>query len=155
MTICVILMAILTVVLGLQVFMRYAMHASLSWSEELARYTFVWLVFIGISYGARMMRHIKIDAGLLCFPKILRPYVVILGEVLSLIFSFFVIYLGWGMVETQLMIGQLSPAMRIPMWAVYSAPMVGFSLTAIRLVQSIAYHIKHIGEPESDSEEIQ
>lgn len=41
MTICVILMAILTVVLGLQVFMRYAMHASLSWSEELARYTFV------------------------------------------------------------------------------------------------------------------
>lgn len=62
-----------------------------------------------------MMRHIKIDAGLLCFPKILRPYVVILGEVLSLIFSFFVIYLGWGMVETQLMIGQLSPAMRIPM----------------------------------------
>lgn len=153
MCLCVALMSALALVLGFQVFMRYCMQASLSWSEECARYLFVWLVFIGISYGARMIRHIKIDAGLLCFPKVMRPYVVIFGDVLSLIFSLWVVYFGWSMVKMQLTIGQLSPAMRIPMWLVYSAPMVGFSLTSIRLVQSIFYHIKHRNDKEDPDAE--
>lgn len=52
-----------------------------------------------------------------------------------------------------MMIGQLSPAMRIPMWLVYSAPLVGFSLTSIRLVQSITYYIKNIGKETQDEEQ--
>ena len=153
MSICVLLMSALALILGTQVFMRYVMHASLGWSEELSRYIFVWLVFMGISYGARMMRHIKIDAGLYCFPKALRPYVVILGELLFLAFALTVIYLDWQLVKKQMMIGQLSPAMRIPMWLVYSAPLVGFSLTSIRLVQSITYYIKNIGKETQDEEQ--
>ena len=46
------------------------------------------------------------------------------------------------------MIEQLSPAMRIPMWVVYSAPLVGFTLTSIRVVQSIVYNFKHRNDPE-------
>ncbi|WP_198002740.1 TRAP transporter small permease [Succinatimonas hippei] len=150
MWICVILMSAIGIVLSFQVIMRYIFHSSLGWSEELARYMFVWLVFIGISYGAKVMRHIKIDAFLFLFPKILRPYIVILGDVLSLVFAIAVIYLGWGMVQTQLMIGQLSPAMRIPMWIVYLAPIVGFGLASIRLIQGIIYHIKHLKDGEGD-----
>lgn len=59
MSICVALISVIAVVLGLQVFMRYVMQNSLSWSEELARYLFIWLIYIGISYGAKIMRHIK------------------------------------------------------------------------------------------------
>lgn len=145
--ICVFLISLISLVLGFQVFMRYIMHASLGWSEELARYCFVWLVFMGISFGAREMRHIKIDAGLFCFPKFLRKYVVIIGEVLFLIFSIWIAYLSIGLVEKQIMIEQLSPAMRIPMWVVYSAPLVGFTLTSIRVVQAIVYTVKNINDP--------
>ena len=49
------------------------------------------------------------------------------------------------------MIEQLSPAMRVPMWIVYSAPVVGFSLTSIRVIQSMVYTFKHRNDPE-DSE---
>ena len=80
MWICVILMSAIGLVLSFQVIMRYVFHSSLGWSEELARYMFVWLVFIGISYGAKVMRHIKIDAFLYLFPKCMRPYIVILGD---------------------------------------------------------------------------
>lgn len=145
--ICVFLISLISLVLGFQVFMRYIMHASLGWSEELARYCFVWLVFMGISFGAREMRHIKIDAGLFCFPKFLRKYVVVIGEVLFLIFSIWIAYLSIGLVEKQIMIEQLSPAMRIPMWVVYSAPLVGFTLTSIRVVQAIVYTVKNINDP--------
>ena len=51
------------------------------------------------------------------------------------------------MVEKQIMIEQLSPAMRIPMWVVYSAPLVGFTLTSIRVVQAIVYTVKNINDP--------
>ena len=40
-TICIILMSIMTIIIFIQVIMRYVMHNSLSWSEELARYCFV------------------------------------------------------------------------------------------------------------------
>ncbi len=144
MTVCVVLMSALGLILSLQVIMRYIFQSSLSWSEELARYIFIWLVFIGISYGAKVMRHIKIDAFLYFFPKFLRPYVVILGDVLSLVFALSVVYLGFSMVELQLMLRQLSPAMRIPIWLVYLAPIVGFGLASIRLIQGIIFQIKEL-----------
>lgn len=53
-TVSVFLMSLMTVLIFLQVIMRYVMHNSLSWSEELARYTFVWLIYIAISYGSKL-----------------------------------------------------------------------------------------------------
>jgi tripartite ATP-independent transporter DctM subunit len=51
-----------TVVVALvQVFYRYVLNASLSWPEELARWAFVWLVFLGMAWGFRRDSHIAID----------------------------------------------------------------------------------------------
>ena len=153
-SICITLMTLLTIVLGIQVFMRYVMQASLSWSEELARYMFVWLVYMGISYGAKIMRHIKIDAGLYLFPKAIRRHVVILGDIIFFTFSLVIVYFAWGLVVRQFKLEQLSPAMQIPMWIVYAAPLVGFALTAIRELQTIVYRIKHLKDPYEDPTEI-
>ena len=40
------LLIAMTVIMGIQVFARYALGASLSWSEELTRYLFILLVFM-------------------------------------------------------------------------------------------------------------
>ena len=145
---CVVLKSAIAVVLGIQVFMRYCMHQSLGWSEEFARYCFVWLVFIGISFGAKMMKHITIDAGLYIFPKIMRKYVVICGQILFLVFSIWILCLAWQFAVRQFNIGLLSPSMRIPMWIVYSAPVVGFTLTSIRVIQAIIHSLGHLNDPE-------
>ncbi len=146
MSICVALISVIAVVLGLQVFMRYVMQNSLSWSEELSRYLFVWLIYIGIAYGAKIMRHIKIDASLYLFPKKWRAYVVIIGDFLFLIFCFIVIAYSVKLVNRQIMLSQTSPAIGMPMWILYAAPAVGFGLTAIRQVQTILYRIKIVKE---------
>lgn len=151
-SICITLMSIITVVLGIQVFMRYVMHASLSWSEELARYCFIWLVYIGISYGAKIMRHIKIDAGLYLFPKNARKYIVITGDVVFFLFALVIVYYAWNLVGRQIKLGQLSPAMQIPMWIVYAAPLVGFTLTAIRQLQTIVFRVKHLNDDKDPTE---
>lgn len=154
MSICIVLMSVLTVVLGIQVFFRYVMGASLSWSEELARYMFVWLVYLGIPYGCKVMRHIKIDAGLYLFPKAIRRHIVILGDVIFLCFAIAIVYYAWGLEMKQIKFGQLSPAMQIPMWIPYGAPLVGFFLTAIREIQTIIYRVKHLKDPEKDPNDI-
>lgn len=154
MSICIVLMSTLTVVLGVQVFFRYVMGASLSWSEELSRYMFVWLVYLGIPYGCKVMRHIKIDAGLYLFPKAIRRYVVILGDIIFLCFAIAIVYYAWGLEMKQIKFGQLSPAMQIPMWIPYGAPLVGFFLTAIREIQTIIFRIKHLNDPEKDPNDI-
>jgi TRAP-type C4-dicarboxylate transport system permease small subunit len=45
----------------LQVIMRYVFNNSLSWSEELGKFMFVWVSWIGISIGQRRFEHIKIE----------------------------------------------------------------------------------------------
>ena len=79
-SLCVALMSVMTVVIFVQVVMRYVFHNSLTWSEEFARYCFIWLIYLGISYGCKIMKHIKIDAALKLFPEKMRPYVVIFGD---------------------------------------------------------------------------
>ena len=66
---CVVLMSVMTVIIFVQVVARYVFQNSLSWSEELARYIFIWLVYLGISYGCQMRKHIKIDAASTCFRR--------------------------------------------------------------------------------------
>ncbi len=143
-SICVVLMIAIAIVLGLQVFMRYVMQDSLSWSEELSRYMFIFLIYIGISYGAKIMRHIKIDAGLYIFPKTWRSKVVVVGDVLFLIFCLIVVVYSITLVKRQLLLGQTSPAIGMPMWIVYAAPGIGFTLTAIRELQTIVFRVRKI-----------
>lgn len=132
----------MTFLIAVQVFMRKIGH-SLSWSEELARYMFIWLIYLGISYGASIMKHIKIEAALKLYPEKWRPYIVIVGDILFLSFALYIAYLSWQTVDKQMVIGQKSTALGIPMWTIYSAPMVGFSLTAIRQVQTIVHRFNN------------
>lgn len=154
MYICIALLSIMTSVLAVQVFMRYVMQASLSWSEELARYLFVWLVYLGLSYGAKIMRHIKIEAALGLFPQKWRPYIVILGDFIFLGFAVFICMTAYTIVKKQMILGQTSPAMGMPMWFLYSAPLVGFALASIRQVQTILYRIRRLGIEEETEEEV-
>jgi len=60
----VILAVMLVVMVGaifLQVVMRYVFNNSLSWSEELGKFMFIWISWIGISIGQRRGEHIKIE----------------------------------------------------------------------------------------------
>lgn len=138
-SICVVLMTFMTVLIFVQVIMRYVFHNSLSWSEELARYCFTWLVYIGISYGCKIRKHIKIDAALKLFPEKTRPYVIILGDLCVLAFAVYIVLTGYQFLQFQSSASKLSPALQIPMQYISAAPMVGFALAVIRTIQTILF----------------
>jgi TRAP-type transport system small permease protein len=55
------LIALIVVAITTQVFTRYALGRPIAWVEESATYAFIWMVFIGASYGLKQGRHILIN----------------------------------------------------------------------------------------------
>ena len=149
-TINIVLLSLMTIILFIQVIMRRVFNNSLFWSEELARFIFVWIVYIGISHGAKIRRHIKIEAFLGVFPKKSRPFIEIFGDILFFAFAIFVIFTAWRWINLQLILGQRSPALRMPIWILFAAPFVGFILTAVRQIQTIIFRIKAIKQRDAD-----
>ncbi|MCM3571012.1 TRAP transporter small permease [Neobacillus mesonae] len=135
-----IILSILTVVvIFVQVFMRYVMHSSLTWSEELARYAFIWLVYIGVSYGVKKQAHISVDALTWIVKRRGKFVLSICANIAVLVFSVLLTYFSFEVVAQ---INRLSPAMAIPLKYVYAAPLVGFLLTAIRVIQTMIIQTK-------------
>jgi len=54
------LIAVIVVAITLQVFTRYALGRPIAWVEESATYAFIWMTFVGASYGLKHGRHILI-----------------------------------------------------------------------------------------------
>ena len=86
------LLVTMTLLMGLQVFSRYILNASLSWSEELTRYLFIWSGFLSISYCIKKWISIKIDQVILMFPK---PVYVVAQLVLNVILFALFAFLAW------------------------------------------------------------
>lgn len=134
-----IVLSILTVVvIFIQVIMRYVFESSLVWSEELARYVFIWLVYIGVSYGVKRQAHISVDVLNFVFKKKGQFILAMCANIAVLIFVLLLTYYSFEVVAQ---INRLSPAMSIPLKWVYAAPMVGFLLTTIRVIQSMTIKI--------------
>lgn len=89
---------IFTIVL-LQVFMRYVLGSPLVWSEELARYLFVWVAFLGWVFATRSGTHIKISAVFDLLPVKVRGTVNAFNNLLVFVFNGVLAWLGSSMVE--------------------------------------------------------
>ena len=66
------IMLAMVVIGGLGVIFRFGLHASLSWSEELDAYLFVWLTCLGAAAGVKMRAHPNIIVIASRFPMPIR-----------------------------------------------------------------------------------
>ncbi len=130
------LMAVMILDIFVQVVFRYALESSLSWSEELARYLFVWVIFVGASVAVRRGQHIALNALTGALPKPLRAF----ATALTLIaFIAFLLLLTW--VSIPLIVNArftVSSELEIPIAWVYVAAPIGSLLSVLHLVNGLA-----------------
>lgn len=128
-------MITMSILIFVQVVSRYVFGDAVTWTEELARYIFIWLIFLSMSVGFKENRHIGIDIIVdRCSPivqKIIRQIVFILVFFLAVGLA----YEGFLLIQQMQGFGQTSANLQIPMWFVYLSLPVGFFITAIRLIQ--------------------
>lgn len=94
-TLLVTLMAVMFVSVCLQVFFRYVLESPLSWSEELARYAFVWISFLGAAMALGKRLHFGIDYLVNKFPPRLRAGVELITNSAILIFVLVLVVKGF------------------------------------------------------------
>ena len=128
-------LAAMAVIMGVQVFCRYVLGASLSWSEELPRYIFIWAGFLSVSYCTKKCISIKIEQFVRLFPKRGKAMYKVVNHTFELVLFLYLIPFAWKYLMSAVANGQTSPAMGIPMYYVQAAPLVGFILSAIRVLQ--------------------
>ncbi len=131
----VILLACMAVIMGIQVFCRYVLSMSLSWSEELTRYLFIWAGFLSISYCTKRCISIKIEQFVALFPKRGKALFKVINHTVELILFFYLLPFSWRYLNLAIAAGQTSPALGIPMYLVQAAPLAGFLLAAVRILQ--------------------
>lgn len=120
------LLAVMVVVVFLQVIFRFVIRSSLPWSEELARYLMVWIVFLGASIGVKRKSHIGVEAVVALLPDRLRLWTAVLVNASCCVFFAFMIH--YGRMILRVVGFQLSPAMEISMAVPYSAVFAGGAL---------------------------
>lgn len=119
------MVAAITAVTFAQVFTRYVTENPLIWTEEVARYLFVWITLIGAAAGVRLHAHFGLDI----LRRYLPPLRGLLGAVTMLIVAgFLVLLLYTGIAETRQAALQFSPALQVRMHWAYLALPVGAAL---------------------------
>lgn len=116
-----------------QVIARYVFHNSLVFSEELARYLFVYVVFFGAATIMRNNGHIIMEALTSQLKGKVAKYTQIIAFLCTLLFLIIIFYYGIRM--TMISSNQISPALRISMSYVYIAmPIAAFIMICNTLV---------------------
>ncbi len=126
------LVALTIIVTFVQVVFRYGLESSLSWSEELARYLFVWIIFIGTSVVTRRRQHIFVEVLVAQLPTALRRWTDVLSTIFSIIF--FVVFAYVGCLLMLNAWDQYSTALDIRITYVYAAAPIGAALSVVHLL---------------------
>ena len=118
--------AILIIPVSLQIFSRFtALIPSYIWTEEMARFFFIWMIMIGSMVGIRDGAHFDVDL----WPE-LKPRANALLRIVSNIFvlGFALVFIGYGIKFVQFGWSQTSELAELPMPMIFVAwPLAGLT----------------------------
>ena len=115
---------------------RYFELGSMAWGEELARYCMIFSVYAGIAMGFKHDTHLGVSFFVELLPDSVKPVANFIRTLLILIFGLLVGYYAFVIILRQMRTNQVSSAMQIPMWCVYSILPLGSILIVVRTLQS-------------------
>jgi TRAP-type C4-dicarboxylate transport system permease small subunit len=118
--------AVLVVPVSLQIFSRYtALIPSYIWTEELARFMFVWAIMLGAMLGIKEGTHFTVDL----WPRLpVRGAALldIVGNLCVLVFAF--VFVWYGIEFTEFAWGRISELAELPLWLIHVAwPIAGIT----------------------------
>ena len=114
--ICILCLIAMTTLVFANVFSRYVLHLSLSFSEEITTNLFVLLSMMGTAIAARRRAHLGLSILTDAVNPKVRRALLIFGFGLATVFCFAVFFYGIKMVRNEYILGQVTPSMQWPEW---------------------------------------
>ena len=118
-----------TLLVLMNVFLRYFMNTGIYWSEEVATMCFVWCIFVGSASAYKNGAHLGVDLLVKKLPKGPRAVVKILVDILLILINGYILYLSVKFVSTSYQ--KPTAVLAISSAWVSSSLIVGFGLTTI------------------------
>jgi TRAP-type transport system small permease protein len=116
-----------------QFFTRYFLNSSASWTEEIARYLLICMVFVGIAASVRTSSHIHVDFLYRLIPRQFGRFLSTMVDLLQIAFLGYAVVLTWKMMQK---LGNAKMTIvDLPMNLVYGVCLFGFACSSIRAVQ--------------------
>ncbi|PID56039.1 C4-dicarboxylate ABC transporter substrate-binding protein [candidate division KSB3 bacterium] len=142
-------MSLMLIVIFAQVITRYCFNYTPEWSEELARFLFVWVVFLGSALIMGESGHLAVEF----FPKLMRGTVG--GKILAILINlagyvFIGILFFNGAEMTRVMTFQVSPGLSLPMSYIYSV----IPLSSVLMLLYLVKHSLEIVRASSEHEDL-
>ena len=127
----------------IQVISRTFLPKTPSWTEELARYLFIYMVAFGSSVAVHKKEFVAVDLIIDFLPKIIRKLIELVINIVLLLFVTFVLLksvLSFAILEYRM----VSTAMQVPMQYIYFSMIILFGLLILSFVMEILYQVKEI-----------
>lgn len=128
----------LVITMAVEVIRREVFAYSSIWGEEIVRYAFIYLAWIGAAAAVRERAHLRIDV---IFNYIVsnraKTLLYIFGDLVMLAVALIAVYWSWETVLVSWKFGSVSHGLRVSMvWFLMAVPL-GFGLMIFRLLQSL------------------
>lgn len=128
---------LLVATMAVEVVRREVFAYSSIWGEEIVRYAFIYLAWIGAAAAVRERAHIRIDVILAyCGPRV-KALLYIFGDLVMLFVAVLALFWSLETVSVSWKFGSVSHGLRVSMvWFLAAVP-IGFALMLFRLIQSL------------------
>ncbi len=127
----------LVMTMAVEVIRREVFQYSSIWGEEIVRYAFIYLAWIGAASAVRERAHIRIDVIFNYISRRIKALLYIFGDLVMLAIALIAVYWSFETAHVSWTFGSVSHGLRISMvWFLAAVP-IGFSLMVFRLVQSL------------------
>ena len=135
-----IMLSLLILLLGTEVFSRFLLSKSFSWIEELCRYLFVWASYLGVAIAVKRKEQLRVlmlmDTLEKHFPRLVKVCYVV-SELSFAVFCVLVFYYSINMLENMTRFKQVSASLEINVMYAYLIIPISMAVTTFRVLQGL------------------
>ena len=131
-------------IIGAEVFRRFVLNMSSIWGSESARYMFIYLTWIGASWGVHKRLHIRIDIIHGYVSERTTGLLYIIGDIMMLVFSVTTVYVTIPLIQNSINFNTVSQGLRMNLAFFQMAIPLGMGLLMIRVLQKLSQDIKDV-----------
>lgn len=138
----------------IEVMRREVFAYSSIWGEEIVRYSFIYLAWIGAAAAVKERAHIRIDVLMQYVGPRVKALLYMLGDVVMMAVSVTALYYSFETVLVSAKFGSVTHGLRISqVWFLLAVP-TGFALVLLRLIQSFLCDLRNLraGSPVYEGE---
>ena len=140
-----VLILAMSVIMVMNVILRYCFHFSFNWSDEIIRYLCIYMSFLGMAASWKYGTHIGVTVFVeKMLPEKSRKYFRLISDIVTIIFLALLSYFGFVLVGRIVASSQTSPALHLPMYLIYGTVPASALLSIIQMLLQIFRHKSYL-----------